>query len=128
MDKVDELDGGRHRGGGFTAALVIFTAISAIATIANLAGADSIARNLPGAPSWAKTGIYAMGVLGIAGVAGLIGIWQWKKWGLFLYLGTGAVVFFLNLALNVGIGSSLLGLVGLAIIGALVKPNWHHFE
>jgi len=128
MENGQELDGARQRGGCLTAALIVFTAASALATIANLAGADDIARNLPGAPSWAKSGIYLMGVLGIAGIAGLIGIWQWKKWGLFLYLGTGAVVFFLNLALGVGIAMSCAGLVGLAIIGALVKPNWPYFE
>jgi hypothetical protein len=117
----------KQRGGCLTSALVVFTLATAAITVINFTQAGSIARNLPGAPAWAETGVYLMGLLGLIGIVGLVGIWSWKKWGAYLYFATGAIVFVVNLALGVGI-SSLGGLVGLAIIGALVKPVWLNMD
>jgi len=118
----------RERGGCLTWALVVFTLGSAIAVFVNFTSARSIARNLPGAPSWAENGVYAVGSLGLLGIIGLIGIWNWKKWGAYVYLGTGLVIFPLNLALNVGLPFSLAGLVGLVVMAGLIKPNWPYMD
>lgn len=116
-----------QRHGCLTAILIVFGLLSLLAAIANLALHNKLASNLPNAPDWAATGVLAMGFLGLIGVAALAALWFWKKWGLFVYLAMGIAVFVLNLKL-VGIGPSLLGLVGIALVTIFVLRQWNDFQ
>jgi hypothetical protein len=121
------VDSQRKRGRALTVLLVLFGIFTAIAGVANLGGSDRIAANLPNAPGWAATGIFAMGLLAILAVVGLVGIWKWYRWGAYLYAVLTAAVFGLNM-LILGGGAPVLGLIGGATILYLVSRQWSEFE
>jgi Sec-independent protein secretion pathway component TatC len=70
-----------------------------------------------------------MGVISLLNMAAVVGIWQWKKWGVYLYVGLSV----LSIVLSVIAGMSpvmviVSSLIGFAILFFLVRPLWDHFE
>ena len=116
----------KRRHGCLTAIIIVFGVLSAISTVVNLVMSGTLAANLPGAPSWAPTGIIVMGLLGLLGVASLIALWFWKRIGLYAYVALGIVILALNLAL--GVYTGVLGLVGVALVLIFVLRQWEDFE
>lgn len=51
----------------------------------------------------------------------IIALFLWKKWGFWLLCGTCISVFILNLSIGVGIGSSILGLLGVPILFGVLQ-------
>lgn len=115
--------GPKQRSGAFKVVLVLFS-IGILTTFANFFMADQIAKQL----NISTTPILFLGFLGLVGGVGVVGIWLWKKWGLYVYVGVGAVVFVINLFLGLGIVQAALGMVGVVLIAALSKQHWHFFE
>lgn len=116
-----------QRHGCLTAALLVFGVLTVLAALANLALHDRIAGNLINGPAWASQGVIAMGLLGIVAAVAIFGLWQWRRWGLFLYVVVGLIVFGINVSL-VGMLPSLLGLVGVVLITTLVMRQWQDFH
>ncbi|MEA2274956.1 MAG: hypothetical protein QOI98_3664 [Solirubrobacteraceae bacterium] len=116
-----------QRHGCLTAILIVFGLLSALAALANLVLGDAIARNLPNAPEWAPQGVMAMGVLGIIAVTALVGLWFWKKWALYLYIVMALVVCSINFRLA-GVGPSIMGLIGAALVALFVLRQWDDFK
>jgi len=116
-----------QRHGCLTAILIVFGILSLLAACVNLAMHNTIASRLPNAPDWAANAVLGMGILGLLGVVGLVALWYWKRWGLFLYIVVGIVVFVVNMKL-VGIVPSLLGLVGIALVTIFVMRQWQDFH
>jgi hypothetical protein len=51
----------------------------------------------------------------------IIALFLWKKWGFWLLCGTCISVFVLNLSIGVGIGPSILGLIGVPILFGVLQ-------
>jgi hypothetical protein len=81
--------------------------------------------HLPMPPGWVLS---VQGLLALLNIAAAVGIWQYKKWGVYLY-GALAVLSIL-LMLYSGMSPFILGfsLIGPLILFFLVRPHWDHFE
>lgn len=73
-------------------------------------------------------------VLSICNVVLSISLFRWKKWAFWGLVITGIGVFIINLSIGVGIGQSIFGLVGIAILYALLQikkdnvTSWSNLE
>jgi hypothetical protein len=94
--------------------------------VTDLLFSRSIAAANPEGSSWTHAGIPGLGVVGLAALGALYLIWQWRRAGVYLYVGIGLVIFPINLAI-IGPLPSLLGLAGVALIVALVSRQWRDF-
>jgi hypothetical protein len=54
-------------------------------------------------------------------------LWFWKKWGLYLFAVSSIAALALNLKLGVPPGAALVGLIGVGILYAVMRPKWHLF-
>jgi hypothetical protein len=73
---------------------------------------------MPGASGPLLTGLGALAVLNI-GFA--IALWNWKKWGFWGYCATSFSAFIINLLMGTGLGASLWGLMGVAILYSVLQ-------
>jgi hypothetical protein len=70
---------------------------------------------------------WMMVLTSIASAVAAIALWYWKKWGLYLYLGSAlASAFFMVLGGLLGAGFSALAPA--ALVGYLISLNWKQFE
>lgn len=67
------------------------------------------------------------GVLNAAGLVFVIGIWQWKRWGLYGYVGCMGLLILLNLITG-QVLPALQGFVPIALLIGLTQPVWKHFK
>lgn len=111
-------EGAKKRHGCLAAFLIVAILLNAITAFANLAAGDKITETLPDAPGW---GLPLLAVLGLVNIASLVGIWMWKKWGFFGMVGSSVAAVFVNLAMGLGVIPALMGLVGIAILYAVLQ-------
>ena len=64
-------------------------------------------------PSWA---LVVMGIGAVFNLICAIALFKWKKWAFWGFVVSSIVAFFVNLLIGIGIGQSLLGLVGIALL------------
>ena len=62
-----------------------------------------------------------------------VALFRWKRWGLWGFVGSAVIVFFLNLAMGLGLGSALEGLLGIAILFGVLhigkeRKGWSQLE
>lgn len=74
-------------------------------------------------PSMRQAGLnpsaLGIGVIVICAVANIffaIALFRWQRWGFYGFVATSAVALIANIAMGVGIGPSLFGLVGVALL------------
>ena len=103
----------KQRHGCLTAVLVLMIIANSAAALMYLFGSSSIKQSLPGMPSWA---LVVMGVFSVFNLVCAVAIFKWKKWGFWGFIASSIVVLFVNLSIGMGIGQSLLGLVGIALL------------
>lgn len=72
---------------------------------------------------------YALFVLSslASAVAGL-GLWRWKIWGFNLYLGASVLTAALATMLTGSIMAAFWALIPFAIVGYIVRMDWHKFD
>jgi len=92
--------------------------VNSATALTYLLGRSVIRQNLPGIPSWA---LVVMGVFALFNLACAIALFKWKKWGFWGFLVSSAVVLTVNLCLGLGIGHSLLGLTGIALLYGVLQ-------
>jgi hypothetical protein len=99
--------------------MIILNSILSLVYLASAAGASSESR----LPTFA---LLLLSAVGIANVACAIALFKWKKVGFYGFIGTSAVAFFINISIGLGIGPSLIGLVGIGLLyGVLQIGNEH---
>ena len=122
----------KQRHGCLTAWLVLMIILNSLTAIVYLFAGDMIAKNLPGGISTPM--LILLAILGIANVCFSVLLFQWKKWGFLGFIITSIGALIINLSIGLGIGQSLFGLVGLAILYGILqikKDNvtaWENLE
>lgn len=114
----------RNRGGCLTAFLVLMMIVNPLTALFYLLGGEQAHRAIPQAPGWV---IPVLGVACLGNLACAIAVWSWKKWGMYGFLGISALGFGVNLFAGLGAGA-LTGLIGPALLLALVYPQWNSME
>jgi hypothetical protein len=77
---------------------------------------------------------YALALVGITNLIFAIMLFQWKKWAFWGFAGTAIITLFINLSIGLGIGPSILGLLGIVILYAILqikkdgKTAWENLE
>jgi hypothetical protein len=114
----------KKRGGCLTAFLIVMMILNPVSGLVYFFSGSMISQAFPNMPVYI---IPLLGVLGLANLGFGIGVWKWKKWGVYGFLASALVTFVIN-ALYVDITSALSGLVGIALLMALVIPVWKQLE
>lgn len=78
-----------------------------------------------GTMQWA---LPTLAVLAAVNIVAALLLWFWRKIGLYLFVVTSGVAFILNLLLSAPITSAFLGLLGLVVLWALLRPRWAQFR
>jgi hypothetical protein len=63
----------------------------------------------------------------LANIAAAFGIWNWKKWGIYVFVGSELLAVVLGL-ITVGIWSLFYMFLPLVILGWLLRTKWDYFE
>jgi hypothetical protein len=113
-----------------TAWLIAMIVMSAFAALVYFLAGGFLREKLPDASPPLLTGLAALAVLNI-GFA--IALWNWKKWGFWGYCATSLSAFIINMSMGTGLGSSLVGLLGIVILYAALqiggeKKGWSQLD
>ena len=108
----------KQRHGCLTTWLVLMLVMNSFAALVYFVAGGFLLEGLPGAPSWTMP---ALGLLSILNLVCAVGLWRWKKWGFAGFCFTSAIAFVINLSIGTGIGPSLMGLLGLAILFGVLQ-------
>ncbi|MBZ0315007.1 MAG: hypothetical protein K8L91_01220 [Anaerolineae bacterium] len=114
----------RKRGGCLTAMLLLMMVVNPLIGIYYLTAGDAVKDAVPDLPDWA---LPVLIVLSFVNFICAIGIWMWKKIGFYGFVGTSIVAAIINL-ISIGPGQAFFGLIGLGILGFLVRPIWDDLE
>lgn len=109
----------KQRHGCVTAWLILMIIANSFTAISYLFMGDTISQNSPVLISQSTMLILAM--LAIVNLVASIMLFQWKKWAFWAFAGTSLIALVINLSLGLGIGSSLLGLLGIIILYAILQ-------
>ena len=107
----------KQRHGCVTAWLILMIILNSLTTISYLFASEFIA----GVNYTSKTMVLLLGVLGVANVIFAVMLLKWKKLGFWGFVVSSIVVFIINLSIGIGIGQSLLGLLGVAILYGVLQ-------
>jgi hypothetical protein len=114
----------RKRGGCLTAFLILMAIANPLTGLYYLFAGSAVQQALPTILSWV---IPVLGLLALANFAFALGMWNWKRWGVYGFVASTAIVFLLN-AITISVLAALLGLIGVAILILLVRPIWSEME
>jgi hypothetical protein len=121
---------GKQRNGLVTAVLVLMIIANSVTALIYLLGSHTVKRGLPTPPEWIFT---VLGVLCIINLVCVIALFKWKKWGFWGFLLISIVTIIINLSIGLGLGQSLLGLVGVILLYAVLqigkeRKGWSQME
>ena len=108
----------KQRHGCLLAFLILLVVVNSGVALVYLLGSQVIQKSVPQAPMWA---IMVLGVVSAFNVICAIAIFNWKKWGFWGFVLTSLVALYINLTIGLGIGNSLLGLVGVAVLYGVLQ-------
>ncbi len=103
----------KNRHGCLTAWLIMMIIANAATALMYLLGSGTIRQTVPTMPEW------AFPVLIVASLVNLVcafALFQWKKWGFWGFCATSVVALVVNLSADLGIGTALVGLVGVLLL------------
>ena len=109
-----------QRGGCLTALLIFMFILNPLVGLYYLFWGSTITQTIPTFPVWA---IPLFVVLSFANLVFAIAIWQWKKWGMYGFVGSALIAFVVNL-MSVGILPAFFGLIGVALLAFLLRNAW----
>ena len=114
----------KSRGFWLSAFLVLMFIANPLTSFTYFSNPDLVVNAFPKATNEI---IYFMGFMGVVNLLLAIAIWRWIKWGIYGFYISIAIAFSINLYLEIGIVSSLIGLVGGVLIFFTTKKRWQHF-
>lgn len=109
----------KQRHGCVTAWLIFMIIANSLTAIAYLFMGETISQNLPNPIP--QPMMIALAIIGIANLIFSIMLFQWKKWAFWAFALTSLITLGINLSIGTGIGASLLGLSGAAILYGILQ-------
>jgi hypothetical protein len=94
--------------------------ISICSVLADLSG-RAIAYTVLDHPEWA---ILPIGLLSLVNLVCVIALWKWKRWGMY-GLAFSATAMFIITLISLNITNAIISIVGVIIIGLLVRRVWN---
>jgi len=122
----------KQRHGCVTAWLTLMIIANSISSLAYLFMGKKIAAHFPTPVS--QSVIMALAVIGIANLVFSIMLFKWKKWAFWAFAGTSLITLVINISIEIGIASSILGLAGVGILFAVLQikkdkvSSWENLE
>lgn len=104
----------KQRHGCLTAWLIFMIISNSLTSILYLFAGDMVSQNFPGGIS--NLMLIFLGILGIGNVVFSVLLFKWMKLGFWGFLVTTIGALIINLSVGLGIGQSLAGLLGVAIL------------
>jgi len=115
----DTLNNVKQRHGCVTAWLVLMIILNSISALMYLFAGDMVAKNIPGDISGSM--LLPLGFLGLLNVIFSIMLFKWNKIGFWGFVLTSVGAFIINLSIGLGVGQSILGLVGIAVLYGVLQ-------
>ena len=103
----------KNRHGCLTAWLILMIIANSISALVYLLNSQAVQQALPTAPDWTFP---VLTVVCIFNIVCAIALFNWKKWGFWGFLGSSVTALIINLSIGLGIGQSLLGLLGIVLL------------
>ncbi|GMN10981.1 hypothetical protein MTsPCn9_27070 [Croceitalea sp. MTPC9] len=122
----------KKRHGCVTAWLILMIIANSFTAITYLFMGDVVLENLPNPTS--KSMLVLLAILGLANLAFAILLFQWKKWAFWSFVASALITLAVNLSIGLGLGQSLLGLLGVILLYAILqikqdgKTAWENLE
>jgi hypothetical protein len=122
----------KQRHGCVTAWLILMIILNSLTAIIYLFLGEEVANRLPMGVSDSMLILLGMG--GVANVLFSIQLLHWKKLGFWGFTLTAFFVLGINISIGLGIGQSVLGLLGIAVLYGVLQikkdniSTWSHLE
>lgn len=109
----------KQRHGCVTAWLILMIISNSVTALLYFFATDFVTKNLP--VQIPNTMVIVLGVIGIANVIFSVLLLKWNKIGFWGFVLTSIAALVININIGMGIGTSLFGLVGIAILYAVLQ-------
>jgi len=109
----------KQRHGCVTAWLILLIVANSLTAGLYLFAREIVTKNLPGDVSTPL--IILLGIFGIGNIIFSVMLFQWKKLGFWGFVLTSAGTIIINISIGIGIGQSLFGLAGVAILYGILQ-------
>ena len=108
----------KKRHGCLTAYLVLAIIANSATALLYLFGAEAIKRSTPNIPDWAFPVLI---VLVLFNLACAIALLRWKKWGFWGLVASAVVTVGVNLKIDLGLSSAIVGLLGVLLLYGVLQ-------
>ena len=120
----------KQRHGCLTTWLILMIIANSITALMYLLNSQAIRQASPGLPSWLFPVLI---IVCIFNLICTIALFKWQKWGFWGFLGSSITALVINLSIGLGVGKSLVGLIGIAILYAVLNigesnKGWSQLE
>lgn len=128
----DHLTQAKKRHGCLTAWLILIILASGFVSVLYLFAGELVSQGTPGGIPQSMLTLLA--ILGVGNVIAAILLFQWKKAGFFIFVFTYLGSFVINMYVGLGLAQSLMGVLGLAILFAVLQiksgriSGWENLE
>jgi hypothetical protein len=116
----------KARGAFLTVTLVITAIANTLAALGGWFAYRDVADH--GDPAGVQGALLLAAALAALNLGCVAPLWVWKRWGLYLIAASSVLAFLANLVAGTPFLLSLMGLVGLAILLAAIRPKWRLFR
>lgn len=120
MERFNETSSsGKQRHGCVTAWLILMIVLNSITALVYLVAGESISRNFPQGIS--NSLLMLLAFIGILNTVFAILLFRWKRWAFWGFAFTSLITFTINLSIGIGLGQSILGFAGVAILFGIMQ-------
>ncbi len=133
LDQPAESHQPKERHGCVTAWLYFMIVTNALLGMAYVFASDMMAESMTGDVDNSST-VMLLGLVSLVNFVLAIMLLKWMKWGFYGFMVTSVLAVMLNLALGLGVGSSLAGLIGIVILYGILqikqkeRSTWEQLE
>ena len=108
-----------QRHGCVTAYLVFMIVVNSLTALLYLLFSEAMREKLM--IELSTSNLMLLGICGVANVAFAVLLLRWKRWGFWGFAITSVITLIINLTGGIGIGQSLLGLIGVVILFGILQ-------
>jgi hypothetical protein len=121
QEEIEIGTGEKQRNGCITVYLILMIIMNCLIFLVYLVASEFIADNLPGDVSSGV--IVLIGSLSLLNVFFAYNILKWKRWAFYGIVFVSMLMLIINLSIGVGIGQSILGLLGIAFLYGVLQAK-----